>query len=167
LTDKLAFGDLYQWGRLADGHQNRNSPTTTEKSANDVPGHSKFIATLASPNWREPLNLNLWQGISGINNPCPQGFRLPTQEEFEFEQASWVSNDAAGAFASPLKLTLTGYRDSFVGDVFEGDGGLYWTSTVLYNHQRHFLITENGAGIEAGLNSAPTAVGMSVRCIKD
>ncbi|MFZ1451482.1 MAG: hypothetical protein WAT20_02205, partial [Ferruginibacter sp.] len=27
-TDDLAYGDLYQWGRLTDGHQNRTSGTT-------------------------------------------------------------------------------------------------------------------------------------------
>ena len=28
-SDAAAYGDLYQWGRRADGHQCRNSPTTT------------------------------------------------------------------------------------------------------------------------------------------
>jgi len=50
--DSLAFGDLFQWGRLADGHQIRNSDTTHELSESIVPGHNKFIA--------KPLNSNDW-----------------------------------------------------------------------------------------------------------
>lgn len=26
-TDSEAYGDLYQWGRLSDGHEKRTSPT--------------------------------------------------------------------------------------------------------------------------------------------
>jgi hypothetical protein len=42
-TDVNAYGDLYQWGRGADGHQCRTSPTTTFLSSTDQPGHGDFI----------------------------------------------------------------------------------------------------------------------------
>ena len=42
-TDALAFGDLYQWGRGADGHQCRNSGTISTISVLDQPGHDDFI----------------------------------------------------------------------------------------------------------------------------
>ena len=42
-TDAEAYGDLYQWGRAADGHQKRNSSTNTTQSSSDNPGHGNFI----------------------------------------------------------------------------------------------------------------------------
>ncbi len=164
-TDEFAYGDLYQWGRLGDGHQNRTSTETNVNSANDVPGHSNFITETVDPwSWRDPLNRNLWQGLSGANNPCPQGFRLPTEAEFETERASWSSNNAAGAFASPLKLVMAGYR-SLDGTLFAvGTNGYYWTSsTVDDSRSRNFFYYSTNAG----MNSNRQAFGMSVRCIKD
>ncbi|MBN4083020.1 DUF11 domain-containing protein, partial [bacterium AH-315-A23] len=105
-TDTAAYGDLYQWGRLTDGHEKRTSSTTTAISSNDMPGHGDFIInTLNWGDWRSPNNNNLWQGVTGTNNPCPNGYRIPTNAELDAERLSWVSNDAAGAFASPLKWT--------------------------------------------------------------
>lgn len=162
-TDDLAYGDLYQWGRPGDGHQNRTSDPTAVNSANDVPGHSNFITETVDPwDWRDPSNVNLWQGLGGVNNPCPQGFRLPTETEFGAERASWVSDDAAGAFASPLKLVMAGYR-SFSGNLITvGTYGSYWTSTVSGDFCRNL-----GFSTAAGMNGNRRAFGMSVRCIKD
>ena len=42
-TDEQAYGDLYQWGRGADGHQCRNSNTTTTLSSTDQPLNGDFI----------------------------------------------------------------------------------------------------------------------------
>jgi hypothetical protein len=111
-TDAEAYGDLYQWGRAADGHQKRTSGTTSTLSNSDTPGHGNFILAPNSPyDWRSPQNNNLWQGVNGTNNPCPAGYRLPTEAELNAERLSWSSNNAAGAFASPLKLPVAGYRD--------------------------------------------------------
>lgn len=51
-------------------------------------------------------NANLWQGVNGINNPYPVGFRLPTALELDEELATWSSQNASGVFASPLKLAM-------------------------------------------------------------
>ena len=45
-TDSEAYGDYYQWGRLADGHEKSTSQTTGELSTTDVPSHGNFIAKL-------------------------------------------------------------------------------------------------------------------------
>lgn len=102
--DTNAFGDLYQWGRRADGHHCRNAITTTVLSTSSQPNQGNFIISSGSPfNWQNSFpDPNLWQGVSGINNPCPQGYRIPTQAELESERQSWVTNDAQGAFSSPL-----------------------------------------------------------------
>jgi hypothetical protein len=164
-TDANAYGDLYQWGRRSDGHQCRTSPTTSTLSSTDQPGHGNFI-TINSGNydWRSPQNTNLWQGVSGTNNPCPSGYRLPTDTELNAERTSWSSNNAAGAFASPLKLPLAGYR-YLSGGSLDGVGtvGVYWSSTVLGADSRDLICFSGDASVDA----SSRAYGFSVRCLKD
>jgi uncharacterized protein (TIGR02145 family) len=165
-TDVESFGDLYQWGRGADGHQKRNSGTTTTLSSTDVPGNGSFILIPVGNNidWRIPQNNNLWQGKNGINNPCPSGFRLPTEAEWNAEKATWSSNNAAGAFASPLKLPIAASRAFFDGRPIDvGLAGGAWSSTVvgIFARGLYFRSSEVISG------SIGRATGLSVRCIKD
>ncbi|MCI5141738.1 MAG: hypothetical protein D3909_08430, partial [Candidatus Electrothrix sp. ATG1] len=62
-TDSQAYGDLYQWGRLIDGHQKRTSSTTAGLSTSDAPGHGYFVTS--SSDWRITQNNQLWQGAEG------------------------------------------------------------------------------------------------------
>ncbi|MCC5924544.1 MAG: hypothetical protein JJT77_12225, partial [Crocinitomicaceae bacterium] len=106
--DPKAYGDLYQWGRFSDGHQCRWSGSTTTISTSDNPNTDNFIISGPSVDWdwRSPANNSLWQGVLGINNPCPSGFRLPTSAEFLAETATWPAPaGAVEAFNSPLKLS--------------------------------------------------------------
>ena len=161
-TDAAAYGDLYQWGRRADGHQCRNSATTSTLSSTDQPAHGSFI--FSSSDWRSPQNTNLWQGVNGVNNPCPSGYRLPTETELNAERTSWNSNNAAGAFASPLILPVAGSRVYSNGSLyFVGAGGDYWSSTVSSANSRGLYFDSSAAGVD-GSNRA---YGFSVRCLKD
>ncbi|MFW5757848.1 MAG: hypothetical protein ACOCYO_04120 [Bacteroidota bacterium] len=164
-TDADAYGDVYQWGRGTDGHQLRTSATTTTLSEGDTPGHGDFITNSVSPwDWRMTQNDNLWQGVDGINNPCPEGYRLPTEAELDAERQSWSSNDAEGAFASPLKFTVGGVRNFGSGTFyFVDEYGRYWTSTVNDDSARSMVFTDGNAYL---LNNG-RADGSSVRCIKD
>ncbi|TKS55409.1 hypothetical protein FCN74_11965, partial [Mesohalobacter halotolerans] len=164
-TDAAAYGDLYQWGRGADGHQCRDSGTTSTLSSSDQPGHGDFI-TNGSNNfdWRSPQNDNLWQGVNGVNNPCPSGYRLPTDAELDAERGSWSSNSSAGAFASPLKLPMAGYRQLFNASLFSvGTNGRYWSSTVGSTDSRFLYFSSS----VAGMPNFYRAYGLSVRCLKD
>lgn len=167
-TDNDAFGDIFQWGREADGHEKRYSNKTSTQSISDNPGHSNFIATNAfhyetNPyDWRITRNTNLWQGVNGINNPCPEGFRLPTIAEWLAERDTWLSHDDAGAFASILKLPLAGIREPFNGNLQdEGEYSAYWSSTIKDDVNSHFFTFFQGDTYEG------RAYGFSVRCIKD
>jgi len=161
-TDEEAYGDLFQWGRYSDGHESRISVTTNNTSNTDDPGHSLFI--LANNDWRSPANDSLWQGVDGINNPCPPGFRLPTESEFEAEFQSWTSSDAAGAFNSPLKLTLTGARSRMSGQIGNvGTFAGYRTSTVDGVASRVMGIGINNAQ----MGTRERADGNCIRCILD
>jgi len=164
-TDADAYGDLYQWGRAADGHQSRTSDTASTLSNTDTPGHGDFIISGSIPyDWRNPQNDTLWQGASGTNNPCPSGYRLPTEAEWEAEIATWDSEDAAGAFASPLKLPVAGYREGSDGSLtYVSSHGDYWSSTVGGKESRSLYFHSSSAG----MLSSYRAVGNSVRCLKD
>ncbi len=165
-TDTEAYGDLYQWGRLTDGHEKRNSSTTSAVSSSNVPGHGSFIITNSPPwDWISPQNDNLWQGASDINNPCPTGFRLPTSIELTIERNSWNSDDAEGAFASPLKFVVSGIRGRSDGTFFAvGGRGYYWSSTISVAQPSNveYLSIES-----TGILVQNRAMGLSVRCLKD
>jgi uncharacterized protein (TIGR02145 family) len=159
-TDVEAYGDLYQWGRGADGHQLRTSATITTLSSSDQPGNGRFILAPDKPiDWRSPQNNNLWQGVNGTNNPCPSGYRLPTEAEWTTERDSWTPKTSVGAFASPLKLPMAGNRNGYDGLIIKvGTIGYYWSST------------DYGLSFEGSYTSMSPysrANGFSVRCIKD
>ena len=164
LTDASSYGDLYQWGRRADGHQCRTSPTTATLSSTDQPANGSFITINSGGyDWRSPNNNNLWQGVNGVNNPCPSGYRLPTETELNAERTSWSQNNSGGAFASPLKLPLAGQR-LFSGSVNGGSSiGYYWSSSVL-SFNSHYL---SFVSSDASVSIYYRARGFSVRCIKD
>ena len=164
-TDAAAYGDLYQWGRGSDGHQCRTSATTTTLSATDQPGHGNFVLAPNSPyDWRSPQNANLWQGVNGVNNPCPSGYRVPSQIELDNERLSWGTNNPAGALVSPLKLPIAGYRDNGSGGLGNvGTYGNYWSSTVSSTLSRSLDFSTSDALLDVNRR----AYGFSVRCVKN
>lgn len=162
-TDANGYGDLYQWGRLADGHQCRNSSTTNTLSSGDVPSNGAFI-TNSSGIWQVTTNQNLWQGSDGgINNPCPSGYRVPTLAEFFEESGTWTSQDRQGAISSVLKLPMGGGRNWQGPLDLVGFSGRYWTSTFVSGFSVKRLSFDSNGVFEAGW--APAA-GNAVRCIK-
>ena len=164
-NDAASYGDLYQWGRRADGHQCRTSATTATLSSIDQPAHGNFITPGSTPfDWRSPQNVNLWQGLNGVNNPCPSGYRLPTDTELDAERLSWSANTSVGAFASPLKLPEAGRRVYISGSLLAvGTDGRYWSSTVSGTNSRDLAFDSSNAY----LNTDYRAYGRSVRCLKD
>ena len=165
-NDSEAYGDLFQWGRLDDGHQERDSGTTTTLSGTDDPGHNFFIIAADYPNdWRDPQNSNRWQGVNGINNPCPNGWRIPTKDEWEVELNSWGSKNCYGAYASSLKLTTGGLRDIYQGLIVVGISGLYWSSSLHNNVYSTMLAFDCSSATND--DHYYIGSGFSVRCIKD
>ena len=163
--DADSYGDLYQWGRGTDGHQIRTSATTTVQSSSASPGSTFIIAPF---NWYNGTNSDdLWkENGTGVNNPCPSGYRLPTETELNAERLSWSSNNASGAWASPLKLPMLGFRQHTDGVLDNlGTSADYWSSTSTDSGLRsHNLFFNSNL---ARINSLPRAFGFAVRCIKD
>ena len=166
-TDAASYGDLYQWGRSADGHQIRTSSTvaapTTVTSAD--PGHGDFILTddTTDSNWTNFAGEDdLWQ--AGLNDPCPTGYRIPTETEFNNERLAFGTNNAAGAASSALAFPVAGSRYISNGTLANvGSHGLYWSSTVSGTYARYLNIRSTSATMSDGNRGA----GFSVRCIKE
>jgi hypothetical protein len=138
------------------------SPTTTTLATTNTPGNNQFIiSTLGLNDWRNPKNDELWQGVDGANNPCPTGWRLPTQAEWEAEAISNLSDGF-----TKLKLTRSGRRAADTGDFFQStSAGNYWTSTANVSPAGYSMFMYLGAGISF-VDYDLRADGKAVRCIK-
>lgn len=170
-TDSEAYGDLYQWGRNSDGHQTRTSGTVDGPVESGAEG-SNFIQSQGD--WLSSSDDTRWNGTTkGAHDPCPGGFRVPTSTEWENERnyggpGSWgtesIQNNAAGAYASVLKLPVAGYRNDSNGTLYNvGSRGRYWSSTVSGTSALYLFFTS----VNADMNSNYRANGFSVRCIKE
>jgi len=168
-TDHLAYGDLFQWGRKADGHQIRTSGVTETLSDKDLPIHSDFIRLGGSPwDWRSNNNTYRWNANPSVTNPCPNGWRVPNDVEWQSEVDSWSSQNPDGAINSPLKLPMAGYRDSNNGYLEEvGTGGLYWSSYVSSNADIRMSQCLRFNNSIVFIVHTYRARGLSVRCIQD
>lgn len=163
-TDAAAYGDLYQWGRGADGHQSRTSITTPTLATSSTPGHGDFIrGGTTDYDWLTSQDDTLWQGVSGTNNPCPSGYRIPTKTEWDAEFETWSSKNVAGAYASVLKLPAAGQRLRGGGLDDVGSQGHYASSTV--NGAQVYILYATST--TASTSSIHRNKGFSVRCIKD
>jgi hypothetical protein len=170
-----SYGDLFQWGRGADGHQNIVWASSTTSNGAEQNNQTSSTTNLTTPpttafikgstNWYTGSNPdNLWQGANSVNNPCPSGFRLPTQEEWEAERVIWSNNNLSGAFNSPLKLPVAGFRGSVDGLLYNvGTSGYYWSSLISATYSRYLIINSSIAVMDTGHR----ANGMLVRCIKN
>jgi uncharacterized protein (TIGR02145 family) len=174
-TDKACYGDYYQWGRLADGHEKASSNITTTL-ANDISDiGSKFIVKYkdwTTSDIEGDVRKVQWAKIDGTGI-CPVGFRVPTQTELRAETIGYSSTDnistgavkvtnAETAFQNFLKLPVAGVREAFDGSIQKQNlGGFLWT-TAVDNSESQFI----GYGRGAKSDVADRAMGLSIRCIE-
>jgi uncharacterized protein (TIGR02145 family) len=177
IDDVLSYGNHYQWGRPADGHEITvwNGATLTSGrgfadatalealATSDAPGHPNFILTNATPyDWRSDNNNNRW--ATANQGPCPAGYHVPTDTQ-------WITADTFGAwknntdtYNSALKLPSAGDRIHFNGLLYnQGTFGYYWSSAVS-GTDAGVLFFYSAA---AATGSNPRAYGYSVRCLKN
>lgn len=173
--DEKCYGDYYQWGRKANGHEKKYSDVVDanyEPIKEDVDSDGSF-ATWKS-DWKEVRDDTLWQGIDGKNNPCPPNFRVPTIAEImaetkEVDRTKFPEQVLNGQYSNLknfLKLPNNGYRKHTTRDgiiEIEGYSGGVWSSTTSSGFSYKFDFYPGGA------SQTPVARsnGYGVRCIKD
>ena len=169
-NDARLYGDLFQWGRLDDGHQVRDplSGTTGAQSSVPNPGHSNFIT--GHLNWYNGTSPNpndLWRGENEdgtvINNPCPIGWHVPRMSELDAEHLSWVPQKSSGAYASALKWPVGGGRSGGGGVSGDNYSGSIWSSS-LYGSESSYIAYDSNGTMASGRYRAQ---GMSVRCVRE
>lgn len=179
-TDCWAYGNTYQWGRAGDGHESRSSTLYTAAASTGVANfnnltsnawYGQFVQrnTSGTQNWINTSvttgHDNLWQGVNGVNNPCPSGYRVPTSIEWQAEINSWStsSDRRQDAFNSFLKIPSAGIRGFDGIFYFLEDRSRLWSSTIESSSARFANITNTTAQIGFNVRSN----GLSVRCIKN
>jgi len=204
-TDNTIYGDTYQWGRTADGHQLRtalrylNNNDNTESNlitqldangqiASSSPAYGKFVKT--NSDWRSPSSNTLWYNNGKtVNDPCPPGWRIPTQAEWGSIFSGGTTSGAPGA-ATVNKWTWTntgtaGYKISPDGGttytLFLPAGGVrYYNNGVFYwaGTQGHYWSSTPGTGTisyKLNFNSGNVnpndqlsrGYGFSIRCVAE
>jgi uncharacterized protein (TIGR02145 family) len=172
-ADKLGYGSLFQWGRTRAGLHHcvdwSATPTdlSTTSSTQLPPTTSSSYFVITHADWCNAPDGTLWTvtATDNANNPCPDGYRVPTEGELTSTFASSGTTIQEMAL-SALHWAPAGYRrwsDGVLVNV--GTTGYYWSKEagVADPSQSVYGIYSNTqiSGLETY-----RAQGMSVRCIK-
>jgi hypothetical protein len=161
LTDSACFGDYFQWGRNADGHEKLNSSiTSTQATSTSNVGHGKFIYSYDNNNYDWANSVDSQGTTRQTNwNPCISGYRIPTINELLAEN---LSETPSGSLNS-LKLPIAGIRNPNADNgEFRQNIGMVWTSTLDTGEYVKSFSIEWGSSY-----SYQKAYGMPIRCIKE
>ena len=149
-NDEQCYGDYYQWGRDADGHEKPRSNSFKI-------GSSDWSSQSASQ--REAF----WRRTDG-SGICPKGYRVPTINELKTETVSNGVENRNDAFRNFLKLPASGLRGYDDGDLHaQGSHGYLWSSSPLDSYAWYLY----WASDDANAGGYYRANGWPVRCLRD
>ena len=164
------FGDYYQWGREADGHQSKTS-STSKVLRSKITGNSAYYVLNSSAStyydWLKKLSaldidgtkrLANWKNLNG-SSICPKGYRVPNIKELKDEGAN-IDN-----FINVLKFPISGYRSGTANKIY-GKGiyaSLWSTDSEYEKYPIPYHYDENNGNATTGQERAE---GRTVRCIK-
>ena len=171
-TDEECYGDYFQYGRSADGHEKKDSQTRETKIPYLDKSDNKFY--VGDYTWFDGPKYVLeenWKKLDG-SSICPKNFRVATEDEYYNELLRDGSSAevviAEDLFKTFLKLPKAGYRyynsDTRTNDTIAalsgvGDDISHWIAggESLYTDYKRIGIYD-----EFRLYS----IGRTVRCIK-
>ncbi|NQY53345.1 MAG: Ig-like domain-containing protein, partial [Campylobacteraceae bacterium] len=175
-ADENCYGDYFQWGRKANGHEKKDSEvidTSLNPLEKDVLKNGKFATW--SDDWRINPNSDLWNGVNAANNICPIGFKVPSIDELLMEtknvnELQFPDEKISGQYENIdnfLKLPNNGFRKNRTRDgiiEIRAYSGSIWSSSTNDVGMSYYLDYYPG-----GINSSLSwrSMGKAVRCIKD
>ncbi|MBN2781959.1 MAG: hypothetical protein JXQ66_01830 [Campylobacterales bacterium] len=169
-NDVDCYGDYFQWGRDADGHQESNSSMVSEQAIDIDNNGTDFISiSWTTGDWTTgDVNGSLrslnWSKIDGTS-VCPIGYRVPTITELENETINNGVTQNITAYENFLKLPSAGYRSSVDGLLIATDSrGYIWSSSDLSPYAAVIYFDPSQAYTS---NNTYRSSGLSVRCIKN
>jgi uncharacterized protein (TIGR02145 family) len=177
LNDTLAYGDLFQWGRKADGHQFYSTQAVLDEQIpqKELSLYTNFFTSITGfKSWASQWCDGTRQ-METSTNVCPDGWHVPSAIEWITAMEYW--DDLMDAFNSSLKIPASYVRHSD-GKIESRNDKIhitgrdfsvhYWCSTP--NYQIHGQANATYMKINSKCNLFDVynfTNGMPVRCIKD
>ena len=194
------YGKLYQWGRkYGQGYEgplyDENGNESGTYSDASVPlivsdpvslsvgqsssNSNNFYYISSSPyDWVTPQDDTLWNSGTEDNpvkteyDPCPEGWRVPTNAELNNLQSKYWSMTTNGGqegclFSGKVFFPAAGYR-SYIGahTYARGLAGIYWSSKP-YDPGADNLDINTKGGYGVIMSGAFRSNGYSVRCVQE
>lgn len=197
------YGKLYQWGRMygqgyyssySTSYNDATSPNILETRGEDGnPSYSRnsdysdvffMSSSKYEYDWRYPHNDYLWNmgiesnPIKTPNDPCPEGWRVPTTAELENlikNYSDWTRNGGQYGYwfsgsvtystnVNRLFLPAAGYHHCESEEASSRNKlGEYMSSVPLYYSAKSVAFHERNVYASSALR----ANGLSVRCVKE
>lgn len=181
--DVLAFGDLFQWGRWDDGHQQRDPVYSANKEAKpsnpaglNKTGKNPYLYNGINAWWLSGTSSDTWTASTPAEatetngcDPCRAlgaGWHLPSIEEWQAVLQAEEITDGSSSDNSNLKLTYSGQRD-WNGITINNRprGGFYWSSTPANQNggAKGLMIYAEGVKTSGAMYRG---CGNAIRCLK-
>ncbi|WP_426478158.1 FISUMP domain-containing protein [Chryseobacterium sp. CBSDS_008] len=170
VPSQAIMGNYFQWGK-------KDAVATANTPAGDISGWS--TAAAANGAWNSNTEAT---PVKTANDPCPQGFRVPTRNEWvsfntnstTTNKGTWATGASDGATnftaakvftnnGSTLTFPTGGYRYNATGGLYlRAFQGYYWSST---ENSTNAYILDLGSGSVSSTGSTSRTYGYLVRCI--
>jgi uncharacterized protein (TIGR02145 family) len=164
-SQQECFGDLYQWGRAADGHEKRNSKYYNASATHYLQQPPFFFKGRYNGDWitqeKYVEERAAYYGYTegGI---CPEGFHVPSLAD-----AKAATKDMAiEEILSTFKLGFQGTRTDNNNLWWMGQKGGFWTTTAGAAGIPHTVKSFEYEGTHVSYLNGYRAYGRAIRCMK-